>query len=148
MGSGGRRSAEKAAAGAKALCPPDSVRLHFEAGARDGEGDNLALQAYQGLLDGGLGAWPDHEDDAASAARAAHFGGDRALFRGLLDHLVDLGGRDASEVALAVVPFEGEQPGDVVPVAGEQRFAHPPGDGGNLIEVLAYVLVAVDVRLH
>src|SRR5712692_4367975 len=91
-----------------------SVRLHLEAGARHGKGDELTSQAHERLLDGGLGSRFDHEDYAASASRATDLGGERTLFRGLLDHLVDLRRGDPREVALAVLPFESEQLSHVV----------------------------------
>src|SRR2546422_23871 len=84
-------------------------------------------------------------EKTSAAARAAHLGGGRSRRRRADDQVVNGRRRDARRQPLAVFPFPGDLPADLLPVAALQRRAHRDGGVANPLEAVEDMAVAIDV---
>src|SRR5439155_2100702 len=97
--------------------------------------------------DGVARRWRAVAEEAAAAARSAHFGGGRAGGRRARDEIVDRGRGHAGREALAGVPLGRDLPADLVPVAALKRRTHCRRRIANPLETVEDVPIAVDMAL-
>src|SRR5262245_55062228 len=87
-------------------------------------------------------------EEAATAARAAHFGRSRARARGSGDQIVDRRRRHTRGEPLAVVPLDGDVLADGGPVAARERRSQRHRRVADAFEAVEDLAIAVDVPLE
>ena len=88
------------------------------------------------------------EDDAASAARAAGFGGPSAMPGGDADQFVDQRSGNSGSVGAAQLPFLAKQAGHLIPLGIGKGLVHGARNFDDALEVTEHSFVAVDVCLE